>query len=111
MSATRLSFRTERFEKREQLPGRAIWAARDTHHSGFMVAIKVLERGRCEENGQAFPPLEANLGITLHHPNVVSIVEAVQEPDRVILVEELLTGGDLFTSWRQCFPLFSLCLS
>jgi serine/threonine protein kinase len=91
----------ERFEKQETLPGLAVWAARDMHNGGAMVAVKYLDRGRCEENGRALPLIEVSLGTTLHHPNVVRILEVIQQPDRVVLVQELLTGGDLFSGLQQ----------
>jgi serine/threonine protein kinase len=93
----------ERFEKQEQLPGLAIWAARDMHNGGAMVAVKYLDRDRCEESGRA---IELSLGTTLHHPNVVRILEVIHQPDRVVLVQELLTGGDLFSCLQQ-FEVFS----
>jgi MAP/microtubule affinity-regulating kinase len=96
----------QRFEKQEQLPGLAVWAARDMHNGGAMVAVKHLDRGRCEENGRALPLIEVSLGTTLQHSNVVRIFEVIQQPDRVVLVQELLTGGDLFSCLQQ-FEVFS----
>jgi serine/threonine protein kinase len=101
--AERTSFGTivEGFEMQQKLPGHAIWAAKDMRHNGSMVAVKILERDRCEDGGQAFRPVEVSLGTTLQHLNVVRILDVIQEPDRVILVQELLTGGDLFTCLEQ----------
>jgi serine/threonine protein kinase len=96
----------ERFEKQEQLPGSAIWAARDMHNGGAMVAVKILDRDRCAENGRTLPLIEVSLGTTLQHSNVVRILEVIQQPDRVVLVQELLTGGDLFSCLQQ-FEVFS----
>jgi serine/threonine protein kinase len=78
-----------------------VWSAKDQEHGGRMVAVKTLDRRLYAKHRLAFPPLEASLGKTLNHPNVARLLETLEEPERIFLVQEHLTGGDLFACMQE----------
>lgn len=61
--------------------------------------MKVLPRRLYEECELRFPPFEATLHLS--HPHIVAIMEVVEEPDRILLVQEYLGGGDLFSCMQD----------
>src|SRR5262245_8798937 len=86
-----------RFDKREALGlglCGTVWAAVD-RQCGALVAIKSLPRALFEERRLAYPPLEASLA--LRHAHVVQVLQVVHEADRILVVQEHLGGGDLFS--------------
>lgn len=74
--------------------------------TGMPVAIKTLKAANFREFGMAFPPREAMLLQKLvPHPCVMRLYETIERPDRIILIQEHLGGGDLFDctdSWSGC---------
>jgi serine/threonine protein kinase len=78
-----------------------VWSAKDQEHAGRLVAVKTLDRRLYAKHRLAFPPLEASLGKSLNHPNVARLLETLEEPERIFLVQEHLTGGDLFSCMQE----------
>jgi serine/threonine protein kinase len=60
------------------------------------VALKVVEKYKLE-NAKAFSDIvnEVEIARRVHHPNCVSIYDAVQSDDRIFIVQELIEGSDL----------------
>ncbi len=75
-----------------------VWRASDALRGGQSVAVKTLSRGLYEKHGLPFPPQETALLRESAHPNVVALLDVVEDDlDRVLLVQEHLCGGDLFS--------------
>jgi 5'-AMP-activated protein kinase catalytic alpha subunit len=78
-----------------------VWAARDLSRGGRLVAIKVLSKSLYEAHDLSYPPLEPAIAKQLSHENVVRFFDVLHEPERIFLVQECLTGGDLFACMQE----------
>ncbi len=78
-----------------------VWSAKDRSSGGRDVAIKTLSRSAYERHKLLYPPLELLLAVELSHENVVRMYDILHEPERILLVQECLTGGDLFTCMQE----------
>ncbi len=78
-----------------------VWAAKDRSNGGRAAAVKSLSRSAYERHELAYPPLEVSLAVQLTHENVVRMYDVLHERDRILLVQECLTGGDLFTCMQE----------
>lgn len=90
-----------------------VWSATDSK-TGTTVAIKKLDRQVYEEAHLQFPPLEVELASRLEHPHIVKVKHVITEPDSsIFLVQEYLSGGDLFACMEQwdCFRSFLLVVA
>lgn len=63
-------------------------------HLKMSVAVKVLPRSLYERHGLEFPPLEAQLKV--QHKNIVAFLDVVHDDGRILLVQEYLSGGDMY---------------
>ena len=74
-------------------------AVRKAVHSltGMPVAIKLVSRQRCEELEMKFPPREIEFLRFLNHPNIATLYECVETASTTVMIEEYLSGGDLFS--------------
>jgi len=71
------------------------------------VAVKQLKRKQYEQLGMEFPPREAVLTMKLNHPNIVILFETIITSQSVVLISELIWGGDLFdfaAQYQQGLP-------
>jgi 5'-AMP-activated protein kinase catalytic alpha subunit len=78
-----------------------VWSAKDRSNGGRVVAVKSLPRSVYERHRLLYPPLEVSLAAELSHENVVRMYDVLHEPERILLVQECLTGGDLFTCMQE----------
>jgi len=58
------------------------------------VAIKIIDKSKCEDMGDIEREIDI-MGI-IEHPNVINLYEIYDEPKKMNLVMELVTGGELF---------------
>jgi serine/threonine protein kinase len=77
-----------------------VWSARDMKKNK-VVAIKTLRRKLHSEHGLLYPPLEVQIAPTLLDPQTVAVLEVIEVDDCFFLVQEHLTGGDLFASMNE----------
>jgi 5'-AMP-activated protein kinase catalytic alpha subunit len=78
-----------------------VWAAIDQSRGGRLVAVNVLSKRVYEAHGLSYPPLEPAIAKQLSHENVVQFFDVLHEPERIFLVQECLTGGDLFICMQE----------
>ncbi len=78
-----------------------VWSAKDLAKGGGVVAIKVLSKSLYERHKLPYPPLEVSVAVHLCHENLVRVLEVLHEPERILLVQECLDGGDLFTCMQE----------
>jgi serine/threonine protein kinase len=78
-----------------------VWSAKDLRANGALVAVKTLSRKLYEQHKLSFPPLEVSIAASLVHESIVHLLEVVEEPERIFLVQEHLPGGDLFTCMQE----------
>lgn len=64
--------------------------------SGVGVAIKVMTKSRFEELELKFPPREIDLMRKMSHPNICRLYNTIYLEDKVYLIMELASDGDLF---------------
>jgi MAP/microtubule affinity-regulating kinase len=89
-----------------------VFLARSLHtyqlngHKMTKVAIKTLSKLLYEANDLLYPPLEVELAQKLAHPRLVNMLEVIVQEDHTFLVQEFLSGGDLYTSMQE-IGLFS----
>jgi serine/threonine protein kinase len=65
--------------------------------NGRQVAIKLIDRTRLSEATEEVMKSEAEMLKSLNHRNVIRCFDFYQEPERFIIVMELVEGGDLLT--------------
>jgi serine/threonine protein kinase len=70
------------------------------------VAIKTLSKHLYEVNQLAYPPFEVEFASKLVHTKLVTLLDVIVEEDHTFLVQEFLSGGDLYTSMQE-IGLFS----
>ena len=74
--------------------------------SGLPVAVKKLGRAQLEELGMAFPPEEVQLLRSIQpHPNLVQLFDVIETASTVYLIQEYVSGGELFDYCMQKGPL------
>jgi 5'-AMP-activated protein kinase catalytic alpha subunit len=78
-----------------------VWAAKDRSNGGRAVAVKSLPRSVYERHRLSYPPLEVSLAVELSHENVGRVYDVLYEPERILLIQECLMGGDLFTCMQE----------
>jgi serine/threonine protein kinase len=86
-----------------------VWSARSEDSACGTVAIKTVCRELYLKHDLSFPPNEIAFLTELScpgHPNVVRMLHTIEGPDRIFLVQELLSGGDLFV-YQNEVGLFS----
>ncbi|XP_030623647.1 NUAK family SNF1-like kinase 1 [Chanos chanos] len=65
--------------------------------SGRTVAIKFIRKERfSEESDQANIQREIEITSSLRHPNIINIYEVFENRDKIVLVMECATGGELY---------------
>jgi len=64
--------------------------------TGQEVAIKIIERDKLEEDDELALQNEVDILGQIDHPNVVKLFEVYDEPKRLYMVLEIMTGGELF---------------
>jgi serine/threonine protein kinase len=64
--------------------------------TGMKVAIKHIRRSDFEMAGVAFNGRELELLRGMHHPNVVQLFDCLNLPLEIVIVMELIPGGELF---------------
>ena len=79
---------------------------RGTHKTtGVRVAVKTLAKETFLEAGMAWPARELELMRYLNHPNIVQLYDCVHAEDRMFLVLELVSGGELLSYCFDAGPL------
>jgi serine/threonine protein kinase len=78
-----------------------VWSARDLCSNGTVIAVKTLSRELYDRHRLSFPPQEVAIAASLVHENVVRVLEVIEEPERIFLVQEHLSGGDLFSCMQE----------
>ena len=77
-----------------------------THRTtGTQVAVKTLTKETFAEVGLAWPGKELELMKYLNHPNIVQLYDCVMSSDRLFLVMELVSGGELLSYCFDAGPL------
>lgn len=67
-----------------------------THRlAGVQVAIKTLARKQYEESGLAYPPREVELMEHVNHPLCARLWHTIRSDQSVVLISELIEGGEL----------------
>ena len=64
--------------------------------TGVQVAIKTLSKKQFEELGLVYPPREVELMRDLQHPLCARLWHTIIKADAIVLVSELVEGGELF---------------
>lgn len=64
--------------------------------TGEKVAIKVIEKSQCEDADNESIQTEVTVMKSIQHPNIVCLKEIYESKDKLYLVMELVTGGELF---------------
>ena len=80
----------------------SVYRAVDSH-DGREVAIKTCDIRDRDSRARALR--EARLSSRLNHPNVVGVIEVVEEEERPFLVQEFLSGSDLNIRMAEGEPL------
>eukprot|EP00835_Amoeboradix_gromovi_P003071 NODE_191_length_15469_cov_0.243071.p3 type:complete len:604 gc:universal NODE_191_length_15469_cov_0.243071:4484-6295(+) len=62
-----------------------------------LVAIKIIDRAKCKGK-ESMIQSEIDILKKVEHPNIVKLYEIFESPDKIYLVMELVTGGELFDS-------------
>ncbi len=65
--------------------------------TGSKIAIKRIRQKDFEAAGVKFSRLEVDLMRGMDHPNVVQLLDCVSLPSEILLVLELISGGELFS--------------
>jgi serine/threonine protein kinase len=79
-----------------------VWSVLDDRKPDMgRIAVKTLSRDLYEQHGLSFPPTEVSIAAALHHESIVRVIEVVEEPERIFLVQEHLQGGDLFKCLQE----------
>jgi PAS domain S-box-containing protein len=73
--------------------------------TGTQVAVKTLTRESFAELGLSFPGKEVDLMKYLHHPNIVQLYDYISSADRLYLIMELVSGGELLSYCFDSGPL------
>ena len=68
--------------------------AKGTAKEGPYYAVKIIDKSKVEDMGDIEREIEI-MGM-VQHPNVIKLVEIFDEPKKMNLVMELVTGGELF---------------
>ncbi|MED6204714.1 Serine/threonine-protein kinase ATG1a [Stylosanthes scabra] len=71
-----------------------VWRARH-RHSGIVVAIKEIDKKQLSPKVSENLFKEITILSTINHPNIIRLLEAIQTTDRIYLVLEYCSGGDL----------------
>ncbi|KAK3827703.1 MAG: kinase-like domain-containing protein [Benniella sp.] len=75
--------------------GKVLLAENDI--TGEKVAVKILEKAQFKSEQQRLHATrEARLMATLRHPNIVDVKTVMEDDNRILIVMENLTGGELF---------------
>ncbi|KAG0246121.1 hypothetical protein BGX31_004310 [Mortierella sp. GBA43] len=75
--------------------GKVLLAENDL--TGEKVAVKILEKAQFKSEQQRLHATrEARLMATLRHPNIVDVKTVMEDDQRILIVMENLTGGELF---------------
>ncbi len=64
--------------------------------TGEEVAIKTLARDRYRELGMQWPPLKIDILDRVKHPNLVRMFDVISTPEEVLVIMELIDGGEMF---------------
>ena len=64
--------------------------------TGEEVAIKTLARDRYRELGMQWPPLKIDILDRVKHPNLVRMFDVISTPDEILVIMELIDGGEMF---------------
>ena len=62
-----------------------------------LVAIKIIDRAKCKGK-ESMIQSEIDILKKVEHPNIVKLYDIFESPDKIYLVMELVTGGELFDS-------------
>ncbi len=65
-----------------------------------MVAIKIIDRKKCVGKENMILE-EINILKRVKHENIIQLFDLFESKDKIFLVMELVTGGELFDSVRQ----------
>lgn len=60
------------------------------------MAVKIIEKSNLGEEEELALQIEVDILSTLDHPNIVTLYEIFEEKEKIYLVLELMTGGELF---------------
>jgi PAS domain S-box-containing protein len=80
---------------------------RATHRlTGIEVAIKTLNKAQFVALKMPYPPRELELLKKLRHPHICQLLHPIVREDAVLLVMELVLGGELldYVGQRECLP-------
>lgn len=72
-----------------------VYRAKDTH-TGKTVAIKVIKKYQLDEKQRTNVIKEVNLMKQMHHPNIVELVEFIENDEYYYIIQELVPGGEIF---------------
>lgn len=64
--------------------------------TGEKVAIKIIDKSNCEEADNENIQTEVDVMRSISHPNIVCLKDIYDNKDKLYLVLELVTGGELF---------------
>jgi len=62
-----------------------------------MVAIKIIDRAKCKGK-ESMIQSEIEILKKVEHPNIIKLYDMFESPDKIYLVMELVSGGELFDS-------------
>lgn len=65
-------------------------------HDQSLVAVKILDRSKMDEEHQKGLRHEVSILQALSHPNIVKALDFFEEPERFYVVMECINGGELF---------------
>lgn len=65
--------------------------------TGKEVAIKILRKFQMDQQQKQAVLKEVTIMRQLNHPNIVSFIEFIDSPDYYYIVQELASGGEIFT--------------
>eukprot|EP00457_Paulinella_chromatophora_P002122 gb/GEZN01002126.1/.p1 GENE.gb/GEZN01002126.1/~~gb/GEZN01002126.1/.p1 ORF type:complete len:666 (-),score=78.57 gb/GEZN01002126.1/:528-2525(-) len=74
---------------------------------GKQFAIKIIKKSELKETALANIHDEVDIMLKIDHPNCVKLYQMFETDRRLILVEELIGGGDLFSQLRDGAYVFS----
>eukprot|EP01102_Stenamoeba_stenopodia_P021818 TRINITY_DN8897_c0_g1_i1.p1 TRINITY_DN8897_c0_g1~~TRINITY_DN8897_c0_g1_i1.p1 ORF type:complete len:864 (+),score=230.40 TRINITY_DN8897_c0_g1_i1:212-2803(+) len=64
--------------------------------TGEKVAIKTLRKRQYDNIKMEYPPRELKLLMKLNHPNIYKLLDVVELEDRILMITEYCSGGELF---------------
>ncbi|KAG2383357.1 hypothetical protein C9374_004694 [Naegleria lovaniensis] len=73
-------------------------------HDGRKVAVKIIDKSNLEVNKDSLKT-EVNILKSVNDQNIVELIDVYETPQKVYLVMELLTGGELFDRIKDCVSI------